>query len=80
MFAVGLHWEETIAASTATGVGAALPQAQMQLAEPVLVLELHQRAKSSGDSLVFDMGLAAAAEAAELTGDWHRGRQGECLQ
>jgi hypothetical protein len=76
MFAVGLHWEQLVAASAAAGAGAALPQVQMQLAEPVLVLELYQRAKSSGDSLVFDMGLAAAAESAELTGDWRRGRQG----
>ena len=74
MFAVRLHWEQLVAASTAAGTGAALHQAQRQLAEPVLVLELYQRAKSNGDSLVFDMGLAAAAEAAELTGDWHRGR------
>jgi hypothetical protein len=79
MFAVGLHWEQLVTATAPAGVGTALPEAQMQLAEPVLVLELYQRAKSSGDSLVFDMGLAAAAEAAELTGDWHRGRQGECL-
>jgi hypothetical protein len=80
MFAVELHWEQLVASSAAAGVDAALSQAQMQLAKPVLVLELYQQGRSSGNGLVFDMGLAAAAEAAELTGDWHRGRQGRWLR
>jgi hypothetical protein len=42
-------------------------------AVPLLCLELYQRAKSTGDSLVFDLGLVAAAEAAGFTGNWHRG-------
>jgi hypothetical protein len=42
-------------------------------AVPLLCLELYQRAKSTGNSLVFDLGLVAAAEAAGLTGNWHRG-------
>jgi hypothetical protein len=40
---------------------------------PLLCVELYQRAKPTGDSLVFDLGLAAAAEAAGYTGNWHRG-------
>lgn len=40
---------------------------------PLMCLELYQRAKSTGDSLVFDLGLVAAAEAAVHTGNWHRG-------
>jgi hypothetical protein len=51
----------------------------------MLCLELYQRARGSGDSLVFELGLLAAAEAAKHTGNWHRGRclwqisQGMCF-
>jgi hypothetical protein len=36
-------------------------------------LELYLRSKLSGDSLVFDFGLVAAAEAAATIGDWAKG-------
>jgi hypothetical protein len=42
-------------------------------AVPLLCLELYQRAKPTGDSLVFDLGLLAAAEAAQHTSNWDRG-------
>jgi hypothetical protein len=42
---------------------------------PLLCVELYSRAKAAGDSLVFDLGLVAAAEAAGYTGNWHRGKQ-----
>jgi hypothetical protein len=40
---------------------------------PLLCQELYQRAKPSGDSLVFDLGLLVAAEAGQHTGNWHKG-------
>jgi hypothetical protein len=42
-------------------------------AVPLLCLELYQRAKPTGDSLVFDLGLLAAAAAAQHTSNWDRG-------
>jgi hypothetical protein len=42
-------------------------------AASLLCLELYQRAKVTGDCLVFELGLLAAAEAAQHTGNWHRG-------
>ena len=48
-------------------------QSRSGAAVPLLCLELYQRAKPTGDSLVFDLGLLAAAEAAQHTGSWHRG-------
>jgi hypothetical protein len=44
-------------------------------AVPLLCLELYQRVKPTGDSLVFDLGLLAAAEAAQHTCNWRRGRR-----
>jgi hypothetical protein len=48
-------------------------QAPAGLVVPLLCLALYPRAKPTGDLLVFDLGLAAAAAAATHTGDWHKG-------
>jgi len=52
-------------------------QAPKSVVAPLFCLQLYQRAKLTGDSLVFDLGLLAAAQAAAVTADWHRG-EGFC--
>jgi hypothetical protein len=67
LFAVW-HWAQEEAAPAPQAGSAAVPASVS-----AVCLELYLRSKLSGDSLVFDFGLMAAAEAAATTGDWAKG-------
>jgi len=66
LFAAWQHWQPHSHES-------AQLQAPKGVVAPLFCLQLYQPAKSTGDSLAFDLGLLAAAQAAAITADWHRG-------
>jgi hypothetical protein len=72
LFAVW-HWAQCPQVQAAPAGQAGSAAAASPASVTAVCLELYLRSKLSGDMLVFDIGLMAAADAAATTGDWAKG-------